>query len=64
MKIFVVKLIKNKIGQATYITPLNHLPLLPSGPGGFGGSWLYKTCPLQIYINYILIYYFILKNKG
>ena len=32
-------------GQATRITPLNHVPLLPSGPGGVSGSWLYRTCP-------------------
>ena len=24
----------NKKWQVTYIAPLNHLPLLPSGPGG------------------------------
>tara|TARA_B100001248_G_scaffold227475_1_gene185910 strand:+ start:538 stop:660 length:123 start_codon:yes stop_codon:yes gene_type:complete len=24
----------NKKGQATYVTPLNRLPLLPSDPGG------------------------------
>src|SRR5450755_3204054 len=30
--------------QVTYIAPLNHLPLLPSGPGGFSRSWPYKTC--------------------
>jgi len=22
----------------------DHLPLLPSGPGGFSRSWSYKTC--------------------
>ena len=26
--------ILNKKWQVTYIAPLNHLPLLPSGPGG------------------------------
>ena len=31
------------------IAPLNHLPLLPSGPGGFDRSWSYKTYPLQKY---------------
>jgi len=25
---------ENKKWQVTYIAPLNHLPLLPSGPGG------------------------------
>jgi hypothetical protein len=25
---------RNKKWQVTYIAPLNHLPLLPSGPGG------------------------------
>ena len=35
----------NKKRQVTYIAPLNHLPLLPSGPGGFSRSWSYKTCP-------------------
>jgi len=25
---------RNKKRQVTYIAPLNHLPLLPSGPGG------------------------------
>tara|TARA_B100000513_G_scaffold32994_1_gene12640 strand:+ start:653 stop:775 length:123 start_codon:yes stop_codon:yes gene_type:complete len=38
MKNFIITSYKftddNKKGQATYITPLNHLPLLPSGPGG------------------------------
>ena len=35
------------------IAPLNHLPLLPSGPGGFDRSWSYKTYPLQKY-NFFL----------
>ena len=35
----------NKKGQATYITPLNLIPLLHSCPGGFKGSWLCRTCP-------------------
>ena len=31
------------------IAPLNRIPLLPSGPGGFCRSWSYKTYPLQKY---------------
>jgi hypothetical protein len=31
---------QEKIGQKrSGIAPLNHLPLLPSGPGGFSRSW-------------------------
>ena len=30
--------------QVDYIAPLNHLPLLPSGPGGVSRSWSCKTC--------------------
>ena len=37
------------------IAPLNHIPLLPSGPGGFCRSWSYKTYPLQKY-NFFLYY--------
>src|SRR5579863_444579 len=41
----IISLNKNrKKWQVTYIAPLNHLPLLPSGPGGFSRSWPYKTC--------------------
>ena len=36
---------KKKEGQATYIAPLDFLPLLRSRPGGFGRSWSYKTYP-------------------
>lgn len=36
------------------IAPLNHLPLLPSGPGGFDRSWSYKTYPLQKYIFFLI----------
>ena len=28
-----------------YIAPLNQLPLLPSSPGGFEGSWSCRTYP-------------------
>jgi hypothetical protein len=37
-----------------YIAPLNHLPLLPSGPGRFSRSWSCKTCRCkdrEIYIT-------------
>ena len=30
--------------QATYIAPLNHIPLLCSHPGGFCRSWSCRTC--------------------
>src|SRR5450432_735591 len=44
-KFHIIDLIKfKKKWQVTYIAPLNHLPLLPSGPGGFSRSWPYKTC--------------------
>lgn len=47
------------------IAPLNHLPLLPSGPGGFDRSWSYKTYPLQIYnffLNWEACDYFFLNK--
>ncbi len=37
------------------IAPLNRIPLLPSGPGGFCRSWSYKTYPLQKY-NFFLYF--------
>ncbi len=35
---------RTKKWQVDYIAPLNHLPLLPSGPGGVSRSWSCKTC--------------------
>ena len=43
-----INIIGTKKGKLD-IAPLNHLPLLPSGPGGFDRSWSYKTYPLQKY---------------
>ena len=34
-----------KKGKLTISHRYNHLPLLPSGPGGFNGSWSYRTYP-------------------
>ncbi len=34
MWLLIAQTILNKKWQVTYIAPLNHLPLLPSGPGG------------------------------
>lgn len=47
------------------IAPLNHLPLLPSGPGGFDRSWSYKTYPVQKYnfFLYLDILYIIFYKK-
>lgn len=47
-----------KKGQVTHIAPLNHIPLLPSRPGGFCRSWSYKTCPIaKVQILNALIQY-------
>lgn len=48
------------------IAPLNHLPLLPSGPGGFDRSWSYKTYPVQKYnfFLYLDILYIIFYKKN
>lgn len=52
-----------KKGQVTHIAPLNHIPLLPSRPGGFCRSWSYKTCPTaKVQILNALIQYDSKKN--
>lgn len=34
------------------IAPLNRLPLLPSGPGGFSRSWSYRFAAANVVENY------------
>src|SRR5690606_12290137 len=36
---------KKKWGKRPASHRYDRLPLLPSGPGGFSGSWSYRTCP-------------------
>jgi len=37
---------KKKVGKLPVSHRYNHLPLLYSYPGGFNGSWSYRTYPL------------------
>jgi len=41
--------------QATYIAPLNHLPLLCSHPGGFYRSWSCRTCRCKYTMYFIFL---------
>ncbi len=44
-----------KMGKLIISHRYDRLPLLPSGPGGFGGSWSYKTYPAQRYVFLIIL---------
>ena len=39
--------LNKKMGKLLISHRYNHLPLLPSGPGGVHRSWSYKTYPVQ-----------------
>lgn len=41
------------VGKLTVSRRYNLLPLLRSSPGGFRGSWPYRTYPLQSYVVFL-----------
>ncbi|OYP40819.1 hypothetical protein CIK88_07875 [Prevotella sp. P5-50] len=41
--------LKRRVGKLSVSRRYNQVPLLRSRPGGFRGSWPYRTCPFLLF---------------